>query len=42
MNEIVDKSTCFKQVCQLLVSLIAAIVHPHLCGQTDSNDVNNF
>ena len=30
MNEIVDKSTHFKQVCQLLVSLIVAIVHPRL------------
>ena len=30
MNEIVDKSTRFKQVCQLLVSLIVAIVHPRL------------
>ena len=30
MNEIVDKSTHFKQVCQLLVSLIVAIVHPCL------------
>ena len=30
MNEIVDKSSHFKQVCQLLVSLIEAIVHPHL------------
>ena len=30
MNEIVDKRTYFKQVCQLLVSLIVAIVHPRL------------
>ena len=30
-NEIVDKSTRFKQVCQLLLSLIVAIVHSHLC-----------
>ena len=30
MNEIVDKSSHFKQACQLLVSLIEAIVHPHL------------
>ena len=30
MNEIVDKSSHFKQVCQLLVSLIVAIVHPRL------------
>ena len=30
MNEIVDKSTHFKQVCQLLVSLIVAIIHPRL------------
>ena len=31
MNEIVDKSTDFKhQVCQLLVSLTVAIVHPQL------------
>ena len=29
-NEIVDKSTHFKQVCQLLLSLIVAIVHPLL------------
>ena len=30
MKEIVDKSSHFKQVCQLLVSLIVAIIHPHL------------
>ena len=30
MNEIVDKSTHLKQVCQLLLSLIVAIVHPCL------------
>ena len=30
-NEIVDKSTHFKQVCQLLLSLIVAIIHPRLC-----------
>ena len=30
MNEIVDKSTHSKQVCQPLVSLIVAIVHPCL------------
>ena len=30
MNEIVDKSSHFKQVCQLLVSLIVAIIHPRL------------
>ena len=30
MNEIVDKSTHFKQVCRLLVSLTVAIVHQHL------------
>ena len=31
MNEIVDKSTHFKQVRQLLLFLIVAIVHPRLC-----------
>ena len=30
MNEIVDKSSHFKQVCQLLASLIVAIIHPRL------------
>ena len=30
MNKIIDKSTHFKQVCQLLVSLIVAIIHPRL------------
>ena len=48
MNEIVDKGTRFKQVCQLLSSLNVTIIHLCLCKamdlekKPDSNEVNDF